>query len=265
MNLQNINSNKDFLEAVINGHEPETTIFYHEYDMLVWDITRNWYPSIMTLSKNQYELDDMHNEVWAHIFKNIDKCDLSRSGISNWIYLVSESKLGMIKRSLETQKNSFLKNEMNYSLNATMSNPSNEMKNLEIANLVKDACNVDTTVAFQEFLLDFIYLLLELVDACTDKERKVYLLKIKGKSQNEIAEEANVSKSYIPKVFKRLSTKFKFLYDSLEDQCYIDKEERDSLAKDLLNKEEASYICKKYSLEHDTVNICKEMLEIIGL
>ena len=71
MNLQNINSNNDFLEAVISGHEPETTIFYHEYDMLVWDITRNWYPSIMTLSKSQYELDDMHNEVWAHILINV--------------------------------------------------------------------------------------------------------------------------------------------------------------------------------------------------
>lgn len=263
--MNNINSNKEFLQAVIDGHEPETTIFYHEYDMLIWDISRNWYPSINTLSKGQYELEDMHNEVWAHIFKNIHKCDLDRSGISNWMYIVAQSKLGMIKRSLETQKNSLLKNETSYSLNATIKNDFDEMKNLELSNLVKDICDVDNTVAFQEFLLDFIYSLLELVDACTDKERKVYLLKIKGKSQNEIAEEAKVSKSYIPKVFKRLSTKFKLLYDSLNEQCYIDKEERDALAKDLLNKEETSCICKKYSLEHDTVNICKEMLEIIGI
>lgn len=265
MNLQNINSNKEFLKAVINGQEPETTIFYHEYDMLVWDIARKWSPAIKALSKNQYEIEDMHNEVWAHIFKNIHKCDLDRSGISNWIYLVSESKLGMIKRSLETQKNSFLRNEMSYSLNAVIQNSFDDIKNLEISNLVKDVCEVDDIVTFQEFLLDFIYLLLELIDACTDKERKVYLLKIKGKSQNEIAQEAKVSKSYIPKVFKRLSSKFKFLYDSLEEQCYIDKEERDSLAKDLLNKKKSSYICKKYGLEQDTVNICKEILEIIGL
>lgn len=263
--MNNINSNKEFLQAVIEGHEPETTIFYHEYDMLIWDISRNWYPSINTLSKGQYELDDMHNEVWAHIFKNVHKCDLDRSGVSNWIYLVSESKLGMIKRSLETQKNSFLRNEMIYSMDAPLQGKFNDMHNLELSNLVKDICEVDNIVVFQEFLLDFIYSLLELVDACTDKERKVYLLKIKGKSQTEIAEEAKVSKSYIPKVFKRLSTKFKLLYDSLNEQCYIDKEERDSLAKDLLNKKDSSYICKKYSLEHDTVDICKEMLEIIGI
>lgn len=263
--MTNINSNKEFLQSVIEGHEPETTIFYHEYDMLIWDISRNWYPSINTLSKGQYELEDIHNEIWAHIFKNIHKCDLDRSGISNWMYIVAQSKLGMIKRSLETQKNSLLKNEMSYSMDAPWQGKFNDVSNLELSNLVKDICDVDTTVAFQEFLLDFIYSLLELVDACTDKERKVYLLKIKGKSQNEIAEEAKVSKSYIPKVFKRLSTKFKLLYDSLNEQCYIDKEERDSLAKDLLNKEETSRICKKYSLEQDTVDICKEMLEIIGL
>lgn len=264
MDLQNINSNKEFLAAVINGQEPETTIFYHEYDMLIWDVVRKWSTAIKTLSKNQYELEDMHNEIWAHIFKNIHKCNLDRSGISNWIYLVSESKLGMIKRSLETQKNSILRNETSFSLNSVVQK-FDDMKNLEISNLVKDVCDIDNTVTFQEFLLDFIYLLLELIDACTDKERKVYLLKIKGKSQNEIAEEAQVSKSYIPKVFKRLSTKFKLLYDSLNEQCYIDKAERDSLAKDLLNKRESSYICKKYSLEQDTVNICKEMLDIIGL
>ena len=176
-----------------------------------------------------------------------------------------ESKLGMIKRSLEAQKNNILRNEMNYSLDSIIPNPSSDKKSIELLNLVGDNCDIDNVVVFQEFLLDFIYLLLELIDACTDKERRVYLLKIKGKSQAEIAEEAEVSKSYIPKVYKRLSKKFKLLYDSLDEQCYIDKEERDSLAKDLLSRKSATYICEKYDLELETVNICKEMLDIIGV
>lgn len=265
MNLQNINSNKEFLQCVIDSKEPETTIFYEEYDRLVWDLSRKWYPAINTLSKGQYDLEDMHNELWAHIFKNIHKCDLDRSGLSSWIFIVCESKLGMMKRSLETQKNNILRNEMNYSLDSIIPNPSSDKKSIELLNLVGDNCDIDDVVVFQEFLLDFIYLLLELIDACTDKERRVYLLKIKGKSQAEIAEEAEVSKSYIPKVYKRLSKKFKLLYDSLDEQCYIDKEERDSLAKDLLSRKSATYICEKYDLELETVNICKEMLDIIGV
>ena len=88
MDLKNINSNKDFLKCVIDGKEPETTVFYENYDRLVWDISKKWYPSINTLSKGQYGLEDMHNELWAHIFKNINKCDLDRSGLSSWIFIV---------------------------------------------------------------------------------------------------------------------------------------------------------------------------------
>ena len=264
MDLKNINNSKEFLAHVIENKEPETTIFYEAYDRLVWDLSRKWYPAIGTLSKGQYELEDVHNELWAYVFKNISKCNLDRAGLSSWIFMVCESKLGMIKRTLETKKNNILKNEMNYSLDSVIPNPLSENKDIELVNLVGDDIHIEEDVAFQEYVLDFIYSLLELVDACTDKERKVYLLKIKGKSQAEIADEAKVSKSYIPKVYKRLSKKFKLLYDSLNDQPYINKEERDALANDLLRKRPCKYICDKYELEKDTVSICKEMLEIIG-
>lgn len=265
LDVKTINTNKEFLQAVIESKEPETTIFYEHYDRLIWDISRKWFNAINTLSKGQYELEDIHNELWAHIFKNIAKCDLDRSGLSSWIFIVSESKLGMMKRSFEANKNNILRNEINYSLNSIIPNSSNNDTNSELLNFIKDEQSIDGVVVLQEFLLDFIYLLLELIDACTDKERRVYLLKIKGKSQNEIAEEACVSKSYIPKVYKRLSKKFRYLYDSLEDQCYINKEERDALAKDLLSRKSVSEICKKYDLETETVCICNEMLDIIGV
>lgn len=263
--VKTINKSKEFLQAVIDGKEPETIIFYEQYDRLIWDISKKWYTAINTLSKGQYELEDIHNELWAHVFKNISKCDLDRSGLSSWIFIVVESKLGMIKRSLEANKNNILRNEINYSLNSIIPSSSNNESGTELLNFIGDEQNMDDVVVLQEFLLDFIYLLLELVDACTDKERRVYLLKIKGKSQNEIAEEACVSKSYIPKVYKRLSKKFKYLYDSLEDQCYIDKEERDALAKDLLSRRPVCEICNKYDLEPETVEICNEMLDIIGV
>lgn len=265
MNIKSINNNKEFLKAIIENKEPETTIFYEQYDRLIWDLSRKWYNAISTLSKGQYELEDIHNELWAHVFKNVHKCDLDRSGLSSWVYIVAESKLGMIKRSLEANKNNILRNETNYSLNSIIPNPLSSDRNIELLSLISDDCVIDDDVALQEFLLDFIYLMLELVDTCTDKERRVYLLKIKGKSQNEIAEEASVSKSYIPKVYKRLSNKFKFLYESLHDQCYIDKEERDNLAKDLLSRKPVKDICKKYDLEQETVEICKEMLDIVGI
>lgn len=263
--ISNINKNKEFLQAVIDNKEPQVTIFYKQYDRLIWDISGKWHNAINTLSKGQYELEDIHNELWAHIFKNLPKCDLDRSGLSSWIFIVAESKLGMIKRSLETNKNNILRNETNYSLNSIIPNPSSNDRNIELLNLITDNYSIDDVVVLQELLLDFIYLILELVDACTEKERRVYLLKIKGKSQNEIAEEASVSKSYIPKVYKRLSKKFKYLYDSLNEQNYIDKKERDELAKDLLSRQPVSYICDKYDLEPETVEICNEMLDIIGV
>lgn len=264
MRFYEINKNKEFLNKIINNQEPETSIFYEAYDRMIWDMSKKWYKTINTLSKGQYELEDIHNELWAHIFKNISKCDLDRSGLSSWMFIVCESKLGMIKRSLETKKGNALKNEINYSLTSIVPRQDSE-ESIDILNLVKDDYNVDDVVIFQEFLLDFIYLILELIDACTDKERKVYLLKIKGYNPTEIAEQAEVSKSYIPKVFKRLSNKFKKLYESLDEQCYIDKQERDALAKDLLSRKSVKYICNKYDLEPDTVNICEQMLDIIGV
>lgn len=256
------NDSKLFLEKVIARKEPESTVFYEKYDLLIWDIAQKWYGSIGTLSKKQYELEDLHNELWAHIYKNIKKCDTNRADISTWIYIVSESKCGMIKRSLETKKNSILSNELNYPL---ITNPMDNEESVEILNLIGEECNIEDIVGFQEFLLDYIYSVLELVDSCTDKERKVYLLRIKGKNQNEIAEEVDVSKSYIPKIYKRLNKKFKHLYDTLYEQQYIDKKERDELSKDLLSKKPEEYICKKYDLEKETVRICNEMLAAVGI
>lgn len=262
---KSINNNKDFLQAVIDKKEEETALFYKEYDRLIWDLSSKWYNSIKTLSKCQYDLEDIHNELWAHVFKNLKKCDLDRSGLSNWIYIIGESKLGMIKRSLEANKNNILRNEINMTLNSVVFNTSNEEVNTNLSDYVSSGESVDEIVILQEYILDFIYSILELVDSCTVKERMVYLLKIKGKSQNEIALEANVSKSYIPKVFKRLSQKFKYLYDSLDEQCYVDKAERDALAKDLLNRRPVMEISEKYDVEPETIEICCEMLDIIGV
>jgi RNA polymerase sigma factor (sigma-70 family) len=257
MGLSEQKEEQKFLESVINGEEPYKTTFYEEYDMLIWDIAHKWYPSINLLSKKQYELEDIHNELWIHIYKNLEKCDLNKAKLSTWMYLVSNSKCGMIKRSLKAQKNDIVTNECK---DVMINNPLDTDECTELFDLVGDNSNIDDIIIFQEFLLDYIYSLLELVDACTEKERKVYLLKIMGKSQIEIAEETSVSKSYIPKIFKRLKKKFRLLYDTLYDQCYIDKEERDRIAKDLLNKEPVDYICNKYDLETETVCICYEIL-----
>lgn len=254
------------IALIINNTEPYATSFYKKYDRLVWDIASKWYKTLNSLSKGTYELEDIHNELWAYVYKKLSTFDVNRGAkLSSWIYMICDSKAGMIKRSLETKKNNIVANETNYSLNASTTIVNENDKATELLDLIGKDCNIDENIAYQEFLLDFIYSLLELIDACTDKERKVYLLKIKGKSQNEIAEEAGVSKSYIPKVFKRLSAKFKILYESLNEQSYIDKAERDALSKDLLDKKSIQYICDKYNLEYETVGICKEMLEIIGV
>ena len=257
------NNDKQFLEKVINNQEPELTMFYKQYDNLVWDLSQKWSPSIIALSKGNYDLEDIHNEVWAYILQNVHKCNLDRAGLGSWIYIVVQSKLGMIKRTLESQKNNALKNEIKISLDHKFTEQPSDIS--ELYNFISDNTTIDDDIVFQELLLDFIYLLLELIDSCTDKERKVYLLKIQGKNQNEISEQANVSKSYIPKVYKRLSNKFRYLYDSLDEQCYIDKKERDDLAKDLLSRKSKQYISDKYDLELETVSICTEILDIIEI
>lgn len=265
-NLKALNKNQDFLDAVIANKEPETTIFYENYDRLVWDIASKWQKSIVTLSKGQVDIEDIHSEVWAYIFQNVHKCDITRSGISSWVYIVTESKLGMMKRNLEAHKNNVLRNETYFSFDSSIkSSKSNNEFELTMSNLISDACSTEDTIEFQEILLDFVYTILELVDSCTEKERKIYLLKIMGKSQTEIAFEAKVSKSYIPKVYKLLTSKFKKLYKTLDEQEFINKKERNGIAKDLLSRRSNDYICKKYDLESDTVSICKIMLDIAGV
>lgn len=263
--MHSINKDIDFLNAVIDGKEPQVSIFYKSYDNLVWELATRWHATIYKLSKGMYELGDVHNELWAYIFREIHKCNLSRSGLSSWIYIVCESKLGMMKRSFLTNRNSLIKNEVNFSLNSLADNNNANYSDIEYISLIRDDIDVANYVSEQEKLLDFIYLTLELIDACTDKERVVYLLKIKGKTHSEIAEIAEVSKTYIPKIFKRLSKKFKNLYNSLNSQEYVNKSERDSLAQDLLSRKSVKYISSKYDLEEDTVRICEEMLDIIGV
>lgn len=252
-------------DSVIAGIEPYASNFYEQYDRMIWDISRKWHTAIHALSKGQLEINDTHNEIWAYIYANIDKYDKTRASLGSWIHIVAESKIAMIKRSLETKKNNRMANEVNYSINSISPGVTEGDRPVDILSIINDEQKIEDVVALQEFLLDYIYSLLELIDACTDKERKVYLLKIQGKNSTEIAEEANVSKSYIPKVYKRLSKKFKALYDSLYEQTYIDKEERDALAKDLLSKVPIADICNKYDLEEETVKICIEMLNIIGI
>lgn len=253
------------LHLVMNNIEPYASLFYKKYDRLIWDISNKWCKSLKTLSKNNYDLEDIHNYLWTHVLEKLPTYDSSRgTKISSWIFLICNSKAGMIKRNLETKKNSIAINEIN-SLNVSNKEKDKNTKIVELFEMIGKDYNIDEEIVYQEFILDFIYSLLELIDACTDKERKIYLLKIKGRSQNEISEEAKVSKSYIPKVFKRLGHKFKTLYESIDEQEYVDKKERDSISKDLLGAKSIEYISEKYSLEYDTICICKEILDIVGL
>lgn len=256
--MNDVNKN-DFLKHVINGEEPQSTNFYNTYDNLIWGLCVKWFPVINKLSKNQIGKEDLHNELWMHVFKNLNKYNSSRSNIATWIHIICTSKLGMIKRSLEAQKNRIFENEINYSHSAIKEN---SVELIEFINDKKEP--FENKVASKEEILDFVYLILDLFDGCTDKERKIYLLKIKGKNQNEIALEANVSKSYIPKAFKKMGQKLKRMYNSMEE-TFISKEERNALANDLLNRKPNLYISKKYDIEIDTVKICKEMLDVIGI
>lgn len=242
--------------------------FYKKYNKLILSISNKWYPILNKLSKGTMDVNDINNELWLHVYNKLSTYDPNKGAkVSSWIYMICESKAGMIKRNLETKKNNLVKNETNMLLNKNIQTNKNNDNNkeLELLNII----GIDNTeldrINYQDFLLDYIYSLLEFIDACTAKERKVYLLKIKGKTQNEIAEEAGVSKSYIPKVYKRLSKKFKTLYDSVDEQEYIDKKQRDIITNDIINNKDIFYISNKYNLELETICICKEIINIINI
>ena len=242
--------------------------FYKKYNKLILSISNKWYPVLNKLSKGTMDVNDINNELWLHVYNKLSTYDPNKGAkVSSWIYMICESKAGMIKRNLETKKNNLVKNETNMLLNKNIQTNKNNDNNkeLELLNII----GIDNTeldrINYQDFLLDYIYSLLEFIDACTVKERKVYLLKIKGKTQIEIAEEAGVSKSYIPKVYKRLSKKFKTLYDSLDEQEYIDKKQRDIITNDIINNKDIFYISNKYNLELETICICKEIINIINI
>ena len=242
--------------------------FYLKYDKLIWNISRKWYPTISRLSKNNYDIDDIHNELWAHVCKKINTYDPNKgTKISSWMYMICECKAGMIKRSFETKKNNLVDNEassLNANLNSSGTNES-AAKETELLNIISNKNSDISDIAYKDFILDYIYSLMEFIDACTEKERKIYLLKIKGKNQNEIAEEAKVSKPYIPKVYKKKKKKFKTLYDSLDQQEYINKEERNKITNELIHNNNIFVISEKYNLEIETVCICKEIIKIIGI
>lgn len=263
MSYDNKENLQDIIKSFIGNDESEINNFYNKNDKLIWDVSNRWYVSINSLSKGIYGLEDIHSELWMHVLNKLHTYDKSKNAkMSSWIYLICDSKAGMIVRSLKTKKSNISKNEIDYSCGKS----SEEEGKKELLNFIGADLEIPNDIAYNDFLFDYIYLLLELIDSCTDKERKVYLLKIKGRTQNEIVDEANVSRSYIPKVFKRLSKKFKLLYDSLEEQSYINKEERNEIVKDLTNgKMKVDYISDKHCLDIDTINICREILYIAGI
>lgn len=239
-------------------------MMYLKYDRLVWDVSSKWYITLNSASKCNYELEDIHNELWVYIYNKIHLFDISKgSKLSSWIYMICQSKCGMMKRSLETKKNNIKINEINYSLNENEQSDET-CKTFNVLNIIGEDVSIDTDIIFKEKILDFIYIILELIDSCTDKERKIYLYKINGDNLDEISEKSNACKSYIPKVYKRLSIKFKNLYDTI-DISYIDKDERDKISKDLLNNKDPEYISEKYDLEIETIQIVLQILKIANI
>lgn len=235
---------------------------YEKYDRLIWDISSKWYITLKNASKGNLELEDIHNELWIYIYNKIHLFNEEKGAkLSSWIYMVSQSKCGMMKRSLETKKNNIKINEINYSLNESIQ--SDENNKFNILNIIGNDFDMDHDIIFKEKILDFIYIILELIDSCTDKERKIYLYKIQGDNLDQISQKSNACKSYVPKVFKRLTGKFKSLYDTL-DSSYISKEERDSISKDLLSNKSIQTISEEYDLEIETIAIVVQILKIAG-
>ena len=104
--------------------------FYKKYNKLILSISNKWYPVLNKLSKGTIDINDINNELWLHVYNKLSTYDPNKGAkVSSWIYMICESKAGMIKRNLETKKNNLVKNETNMLLNKNIQTNKNNDNN----------------------------------------------------------------------------------------------------------------------------------------
>lgn len=259
-NLDRIQS-KEMVERVLRNEPGSFKQMYDQFDRLVWQHTMKWYASIGPVSMGMYEANDVHNELWEHIWRSLPKYDSEKSNLLTWLYLICNSKAGMLYRNLSM---SIRCPEMdNIYLYDTVSEAD---ETIEFIDMIMDPRDAFSDTSLDEMkIYDYIYVLKDFVEGLGYNQKVVYLQCIRRNMvEREIASLLGLSQSYICRIKNNLMSKAFKLWNKLDD-IRINHTKADKFALALLGPETDDELSDKLDCSLAVVKVCREVLSIANL
>lgn len=252
---------KEMVEKVLRNDSEAFNQMFKQFDRLVWQHTIKWHASIGPISMGMYESTDVHNELWEHIWRNLPKYNSEKSNLLTWLYLVCNSKAGMLYRNLSMAMR--CPEVDNLYLYDTVSETEDT---IEFIDMIMDPRDAFSDTSLDEMkIYDYIYILKDFVEGLGYNQKVVYLQSIRhDMTEHEISGILGISQSYVCRIKNNLMKKALKLWNKI-DNSKIDHRKADKFALILLGSETDDELSDKLDCSLAVIKVCREVLSIANL
>lgn len=236
--------------------------FYEQFHRLVMEQALRWVKSIGPASHGMYDLEDVYNEFWEHIWERMPTYDHTKSNLVTWLYMVIGNKAGMTHRKFLTEKAG--KGTANVYLFDNLEGDDGDQ--LERISMIVDPTNQFVLSDADEIMIyEYIYSLRHFVEKLNRTEQIVYLSKIRGElTQDEIGSMLGITQSYISRIKRGLVEKAERLIERFE-RTESDISKAVEFSEQLLSSIPDDDLAEKLECNLATVKICREILTMVDL
>lgn len=254
----------DLIRRMRDNDSEAKDMFVTQYQSLVFDHAFKYLSVIETKSRGLYELKDICQEIWLHIFSSIHSYDPEKSSLTTWLYKVCPSACQRLLIKIQRKKNMPTNedDEMEYVISLDISYQDND---LMLIDTIIDPLGSFENRIIQEFeIYDIIYSVAQYIDTLSHTGQIIYLHQIKGLTLAQSAIVIGCTRQNIDRISKKIE---KQLINFFQYKVYKKNDHKESyeFAMKLLSRDSDDDVANNSIFSLASVKACRELLFLTGL
>lgn len=255
---------RDLVNACIIDNDQEAFERFHkQFDGCVFHIAQKYAIRINIASFGLYDLEDIMSEIWEFVWYKLPQYDHTRAGMVTWLYLMANSRAGKILRRFRAQ----IHGDGKYVNSFNVLVPGKEDKDVELIDTYLDPLSAFENRTVEQYAFyEYLYTLNLILIQMSQKEKIVYLNRMRGMKQHQVAEMIYVSQVQVSRIHRRVIAIVVQNFEKLKNSSdFVDPLIAIEFAEHLLSDETDDDLSDLYDYDLGSIKICREIISQIDI
>jgi len=259
------NKEIDILVLKVLAHDKEAfNKFYEQYYKIVEKHVTKWSYRLNKSTQNLYTEEDVRNEMWEHIIRQLPLYDSSRSAMTTFLYMICDQVGDRINEYYSRKKRTFANSTRFFSYNITIKN---EEGITELLTLLQDTTiDIEEDILSEITVIETLYYLKSFIDTLNNRNAIIFYHQIIGLTLRESGEKIsvefdNISHERIRQIRNKIKLNFSYFLNVHKN---IDMENAYLYFSTLTdNNFKNDNIAEEFNCSYNSIMICKELINQI--